>query len=73
MRSISPLMINVNLIKSKSKRPEKKITPIFLSNGKSSTVIIPIDFARKYAIDRPSYVTIEDTQNGILIKKLEIK
>ncbi|TLX88720.1 MAG: hypothetical protein E6L04_00100 [Thaumarchaeota archaeon] len=52
---------------------QKKIAPIFLSNGLSSTVIIPIELARKYAIDRPSHVTIQDTQNGILIKKLEVK
>jgi hypothetical protein len=51
---------------------QKKIAPIFMSNGLSATVIIPIDIARKYAIDRPSHVTIEDTQNGILIKKLEV-
>jgi hypothetical protein len=51
---------------------QKRIVPIFLSNGLSSTLIIPIDIARKYAIDRPSHVTIEDTQNGILIRKLEI-
>jgi hypothetical protein len=51
----------------------KYISPIFLSNGKSSTVIIPIDLARKYDIDHPSHVTIEDTKKGILIKKLEIK
>jgi hypothetical protein len=64
--------------KSKSKATinhlenRKKIAPIFLSNGLSSTVIIPIELARKYAIDRPSYVTIEGTQNGILIKRLEV-
>jgi hypothetical protein len=52
---------------------QKKIASIFISNGISSTVIIPIDLARKYNIDRPSHVTIEDTQNGILIKKLEVK
>jgi hypothetical protein len=52
---------------------QKKIAPIFMSNGLSATVIIPIELARKYAIDRPSHVTIEDTQNGILIKKLEVK
>jgi hypothetical protein len=69
-------MLNVK-IKSKLDNSrlenQKKIAPIFMSNGKSSTVIIPINFARKYAIDRPSYVTIEDTQNGILIKKLGVK
>lgn len=52
---------------------QKKIASIFISNGISSTVIIPIELARKYAIDRPSHVTIEDTQEGILIKKLEVK
>lgn len=55
-----------------SKEPAKKITSTFLINGRSSTIIIPIDIARKYAIDRPSHVTIEDTQDGILIKKLVI-
>jgi hypothetical protein len=67
------------LVKVKSKTSncdsenQRKIVPIFISNGISATVIIPIEFARKYAIDRPSHVTIEDTQNGILIKKLEVK
>jgi hypothetical protein len=51
---------------------QKKIASIFMSNGISSTVIIPIELARKYDIDRPSHVTIEDTENGILIKKLEV-
>jgi hypothetical protein len=69
-------MLNV---KSKSKgtsslsENQKRIASIFISNGISATVIIPIDLARKYNIDRPSHVTIEDTQNGILIKKLEVK
>ena len=67
-------MINVRTQKSVSDNSESdKIVPIFLSNGLSSTVIIPIELARKYAIDRPSYVTIHDTQEGILIKKLEVK
>ena len=51
---------------------QKKIASIFISNGISSTVIIPIDLARKYALDKPSHVTIEDTQDGILIKKLVV-
>ena len=51
---------------------QKKIAPVFLSNGLSSTLIIPIELARKYSIDRPTHVTIEDTKNGILIKKLVV-
>jgi hypothetical protein len=70
-------MANINVKGTKSKEEKnkgnKKIAPIFLSNGLSTTLIIPIDLARKYNIDRPSHVTIEDTQNGILIKKLEVK
>jgi hypothetical protein len=61
-------MINVKT----EQKQEKRIAPIFLSNGRSSTVIIPIDIARKYNIDKPSHVTIEDTQKGILIKKLDL-
>ena len=49
---------------------QKKIASTFVSNGISSTIIIPIELARKYAIDKPSHVTIEDTQGGILSKKL---
>jgi hypothetical protein len=52
---------------------QKKIGSIFISNGIYSTLVIPKELAKKYAIDRPSHVTIEDTQEGILIKKLEIK
>jgi hypothetical protein len=55
-----------------TKESEKKIASIFMSNGLSATVIIPIDIALKYAIDRPTHVTIEDIQKGILIKKLVI-
>ena len=50
----------------------KKISPIFLSNKVSSTLIIPIDMARKFGLDRPSHVILEETDKGILIKKLEI-
>ena len=56
-----------------NEKKQFRISPIFLSNGISSTLVIPIDLARKYEIDRPSHVTIEDTQNGILVKKLEVK
>jgi hypothetical protein len=50
----------------------KEIAPIFLSNKISSTLIIPIGIARRYGLDRPSHVVLEETEGGILIKKLEI-
>jgi hypothetical protein len=58
---------------SYKQKKDIRIAPIFLSNGISSTLVIPIDLARKYEIDKPSHVMIYDTQNGILIKKLEVK
>jgi bifunctional DNA-binding transcriptional regulator/antitoxin component of YhaV-PrlF toxin-antitoxin module len=35
-------------------------------------VIIPIDTARKYGLDKPANVVVEERDEGILIKKLEI-
>lgn len=60
-------------MKSNNQKDHIRIAPVFLSNGISSTLVIPIDLARKYEIDKPTHVTIQDTQNGILIKKLEVK
>jgi hypothetical protein len=49
----------------------KKITQIFLSGKLSSTLIIPIEIARKYGIDKPSHVLVEERPEGVLIRKLE--
>lgn len=50
----------------------KRITHTYLSGKLSTTLIIPIDTARKYGIDKPSNVIVEETDAGILIRKLEI-
>jgi hypothetical protein len=50
----------------------KKVKHTFLSGRLSATVIIPIDTARKYGLDKPANVVVEETDEGILIKKLEI-
>ena len=50
----------------------KKVTHTFLSGKLNATVIIPIDIARKHGLDVPANVTVEETDEGILIKKLEI-
>jgi hypothetical protein len=50
----------------------KKITHIFLSGKLSSTLIIPIDIARKKGLDKPTNVIVEEMDDGIFIKKLEI-
>ena len=50
----------------------KKISHIFLSGRLSATLIIPIEMARKYGLHEPVNVVVEEREDGILIKKLEI-
>lgn len=50
----------------------KKITHTFLSGRLSATLIIPIETARKYGLHKPANVVIEEREEGILVRKLEI-
>lgn len=50
----------------------KKISHTFLSGKLSSTLIIPIEIARTYGLDKPSNVIVEGTPEGILIRKISI-
>jgi len=52
---------------------QKKLCPVFKINGTSNTIILPAQLARQYDIVAPSYVTIQGTDNGILIKKARIE
>jgi len=56
-------------------KPEKtkRISPIYLTNKVSSTLIIPIKMAEKFRLNEPNtHVILEETDDGILIKKLNI-
>ena len=61
-----------NSIKSENTIPSKDIATIFLTNKLSATLIIPIEIARRNGLNEPSHVLVEETAQGILIKKLEI-
>jgi bifunctional DNA-binding transcriptional regulator/antitoxin component of YhaV-PrlF toxin-antitoxin module len=50
----------------------KHVVKTFLTGKISATIIIPIEIARRHGLSEPSNVTIEDTNEGILIKRLEI-
>jgi hypothetical protein len=50
----------------------REITKIFLSGRLSATLIIPIDMARRHGLEKPSHVVVEESPDGILIKKLEL-
>ncbi len=49
---------------------KKKITYTFLSGNLSSTLIIPIEIARRHGFDKPVPVVVEEKENGIFIRKL---
>jgi hypothetical protein len=50
----------------------KEITKTYLTGTHSCVLVIPKGIARKYKIDNPSHVVVEGTDEGILIKRLEI-
>jgi Antidote-toxin recognition MazE, bacterial antitoxin len=50
----------------------KGIAKVFFINKVSATVIIPVDIARKYGLNQTSHVTVEETPDGILIKRLAL-
>jgi bifunctional DNA-binding transcriptional regulator/antitoxin component of YhaV-PrlF toxin-antitoxin module len=50
----------------------KEVTKTYLSGAHSYVLVIPKEIARRYGIDNPSHVIVEGTEEGILIKKLEI-
>jgi hypothetical protein len=49
---------------------EKGVAKIFLTNKISATLIIPIGTAKKYGLTESSHVVVEETDKGILIRKL---
>ena len=51
----------------------RKITSTFLSGKLSATIVIPIDIARKHGLNRPSEVIVEDTEEGLLIRKINLE
>jgi hypothetical protein len=52
----------------------KGLSKVWMTNKVSSTLIIPTEIAKKYGLNEPSHVVVEERPdlNGILIKKLEI-
>jgi hypothetical protein len=50
----------------------KKITHTFLSGKVSATIILPIGIARKYGLDKPSNVVVEEMDTGILIRRIDV-
>jgi AbrB family looped-hinge helix DNA binding protein len=50
----------------------KEITKTWLTGQCSCTLIIPKEIAKKFNLDEPAHVIVEETKDGILIRRLEI-
>ena len=55
----------------KNDKQPQEVRKIFFLNDISATVVIPAEIARKHELHRGNHVVIEDTQAGILVRKLK--
>ena len=55
-----------------TKQERKQISKTWLSGQKSCTLVIPKQIAIKHGLDSPSNVIVEETSDGILIRKLKL-
>jgi hypothetical protein len=60
------------MLSQSRKRLDKDVTTTFLTGKASCTLIISKVIAKKYGIDEPSHVVVKGTNEGILIRKLEV-
>lgn len=56
--------------------PERRVVRTWRSGGNSSSgsilFTVPVEYAKKYDLDEPSNVLVIPTDEGILLKKLEV-
>jgi hypothetical protein len=50
----------------------KKIMKTWIQGAATCTLVIPKNIAAQYGLTDPSYVTVEATNEGILIRKLAV-
>lgn len=48
----------------------EKIHFIYLTGKLSATLIIPIEIAKKHGLNKASEITVEETSEGLLVKKI---
>ena len=53
------------------KQSPQEVRKIFFLNDISATLVIPAEMARKHELHRGNHVVVEDTQAGILVRKLK--
>ena len=50
----------------------KRISKTWISGQNSCTLVIPKSIAKSYGLEEPAKVIVEATEQGILIRKLEL-
>jgi bifunctional DNA-binding transcriptional regulator/antitoxin component of YhaV-PrlF toxin-antitoxin module len=50
----------------------KEVTKTWVTGNSSCTLVIPKKVAMDYGLEEPTHVVVERTDQGILIRKLEI-
>jgi hypothetical protein len=61
----------VHIISDNGETEMKDITETFTSGRLSATFIIPIEIARRHGLEQPAHIVIEETPQGILIRRLD--
>jgi hypothetical protein len=59
-------------MKMDTKKPLRKLQHTWISSKNACTMIIAKELAEKHGLMEPSDVMLEDTPNGILIRKVNI-
>lgn len=62
-------MLKMSTLQTRS----KEISKIWLHNNISASLIIPVEIARKHNLTKGNHVVVEDTDEGILIRKLDLE
>jgi hypothetical protein len=73
---MSDIVNSIAMIESDSKLKEARITRTWIGDrkkGLSLLMVIPIEFARQYHIEDKTNLLLIPKDNGILMKKLELK
>jgi len=71
MQQLAYLAFSV-LLRLRKMVKEKGISKVWLTNKISATLIIPIGIARRHRLNDSCHVTVEETNDGILVRKLDI-
>lgn len=53
-------------------KDSKQIVRTWITGKSSCTLVIPKDFAKEFDLDNPSHVVIKKTDEGLLIRKLNL-